>query len=183
MRIGKFKEKWENLRMENKLLKASILILVIGFLIEGAMVIYINKSSRTIIVPAYLDRQFYVSGDKASPEYIEMMTKYAVELLSNYTPETVEERVGEFLRFIEPSYYHQLAVELQALAKEEKGYGVSQFFIPQRLILEGNSVAVIGIAKRFIQDKEVKTASVKYRIGFEINKGRYEIVSYERVEN
>ena len=182
MKIDKFVENWKNKEMENKLLKAVVLILAVGLVIEGALMIYFSSSFRTIVVPSYIDKKFYVEGDNASPEYIELMSKYAIDVLSNYTPETVEDRTREFLRFISPSHYEQISTQLLSVANESKAYSISQYFIPQSLVMKGNTINVIGFLRQFAQDKPIQHSRVEYKLTFKINNGRFQIITYEKTE-
>lgn len=182
MTIKIFKEKWANLKVENALLKFILIVLVSGFIGEGALLVHQNRKVRTVIIPAFVDRQFYVEGDKASPEYIEMMTEYAVNVVTNYTPETIEKRTQDFLRFIAPDYYNQVATSFGSLIAEAKNYSISQSFIPHRITQQDNTLTVEGLIKRYAQDKLILSGGVIYSITYRINNGRYEIISYEKVE-
>lgn len=182
MNVKKFIEQYANRESENKLLKGVILILVFGIIVEGLIVIYLGLSHRTIIVPSHIDRKFYVEGDNASKEYLEMMARYSVELISNYTPETALERFQEFLRFINSSHYNKISPQLLAEAEEIKKYSISQYYIPNTLILERNAIKVVGIMRQYSQDKQILQSAVEYKLKFQINKGRFEIINYEKIE-
>lgn len=182
MKIKKFIEQYANRESENKLLKGIILLLVVALIVESVIVIYMGLSHRTIIVPSYIDRKFYVEGNKASKEYIEMMARYSVELISNYTPETAEERFQEFLRFINSSYYNKISSQLLAYVAEIKKYNISQYYIPQEFVLEKDSIRVVGFMRQFSQDKMILNHNVEYKLKFQINNGRFEIVNYEKIE-
>lgn len=182
MKIKKFMESWSNREMENRLLKFVIIVLVTGVLVEGGLMIYLYASQRTVIVPAFVDRKFYVEGDKASPEYVELMSRYAIELVGNFTPDTIDERTAEFLRFINPAHYSAMSTEMKAFASEMKTYSISQFFVPQKIIMKGNNVTINGFVRQYAQDKQIFAGSVEYRMDFQINQGRFEIVKYEKFE-
>ena len=182
MKIKKFIENYKNREIENKLLKTVIAILAVCVVIEGMFMVYLTFTYRTVIIPAYVDKKFYVEGDKASPEYVEMMAKYAVELISNYTPETIDQRTAEFLRFITPDYYAQVSPQLLAIAKETKSYSISQYFIPQRLIMKDDNISITGFLRQFSQDKQIDHSRAEYKMSFKINQGRFEITNYEKIE-
>lgn len=182
MLFDRFLEQWKNREMENKLLIAFVLILTIGMIAQSILVIYLANTSKTIIVPAYLDRKFYVEGDKASTEYIELMGKYAVELISNYTPESVEYRTQEFLRFINPEFYSQVSTQMLAIASEAKKYSISQYYVVDRFTMKGRDIAISGLLRRYAQDKAVEQKRTDYKLTFKISNGRFEVVTYEKIE-
>lgn len=183
MKSKKFIEDWKNLEKDKRLFVFITVILCITILVQGILLIYSVSSERTVIVPSYIDRKFYIEGSKASPEYIEMMSKYSVDLLNAYTPETIEERVREFMRFISPEHYKTISTELLAFAEEQKTYRISQFFIVQRITLKDNVVTIRGQYRRYSQDKQTAAGPIEIKITFKINDGRFEIAKYDKDEN
>jgi conjugal transfer pilus assembly protein TraE len=182
MNKTKFFESMANKNDENNLLRFVVVILTIGLLLEGLLMVYMRKNERTVIVPSYLDRKFYVEGNKASTEYIEMMAKYSVELITNFTPDTVKERVNEFMRFISPTVYKDVSTSLLVMVDEAATYKISQYFIPQRMVMQDNSIQIIGLLRKYTQDKELLVAKAEYRMKFHIEQGRFVIASYEKIE-
>lgn len=169
--------------MENSLLKVLLTIMMIAFLAETLFVLYASNRVRTLVVPSHIDRKFFIEGDNASPEYVEMMSKYAVELVSSYTPETVEGRTQEFLRFINPEYYSQVSTQMLAMATEAKKYSISQFYVFDRYSLKGNEIAISGILRKYVQDKPVDQKRTDFKMTFKIANGRFEVITYEKIED
>lgn len=182
MNKTKFFESMANKNDENNLLRFVVVILTIGLLLEGLLMVYMRKNERTVIVPSYLDRKFYVEGNKASNEYIEMMAKYSVELITNFTPDTVKERVNEFMRFISPTVYKDVSTSLLVMVDEATTYKISQYFIPQRMVMQDNNIQIIGLLRKYTQDKELLVAKAEYRMKFYIEQGRFVIANYEKIE-
>jgi len=180
VKSNKFIELISNLKSENGLLKFVIIILTAALIIEGLLMVKLYASERTIIVPAYVDKRFSISNGVASQEYIEMMTKYAIELLSNYTPETVSDRQAEFMKFIPSDYYKTVYEQMAPMVAEVKANFITQHYIPQSITLQSNKVVVIGVMRRYVQDKLAAAGQLQYEITFRINNGRYEIVNYEK---
>ena len=182
MNKTKFFESMANKNDENNLLRFVVVILTIGLLLEGLLMVYMRKNERTVIVPSYLDRKFYVEGNKASTEYIEMMAKYSVELITNFTPDTVKEMVNEFMRFISPTVYKDVSTSLLVMVDEATTYKISQYFIPQRMVMQDNNIQIIGLLRKYTQDKELLVAKAEYRMKFYIEQGRFVIANYEKIE-
>ena len=182
MNKRKFFETMANKNDENNLLRFVVVILTIGLLLEGLLMVYMRKNERTVIVPSYLDRKFYVEGNKASAEYIEMMAKYSVELITNFTPETVKERVNEFMRFVSPTVYKDVSTSLLVMVDDAATYKISQYFIPQRMVMQDNNIQIMGLLRKYTQDKELLAAKAEYRMKFYIEQGRFVITNYEKVE-
>lgn len=182
MKKTKFFETIANKNEENNLLRFVVVILTLGILLEGLLMVYMRKNERTLVLPAYIDRKFYVEGEKASPEYIEMMGKYAVELATNYTPETINERINEFMRFIAPSAYNDISTQMLSMAEDIKTYKISQYFIPLKMTMQDNTITTIGLLRKYTQDKEMANEKAEYRMTFLIQQGRFVITRYEKIE-
>ena len=182
MNKKKFFETMANKNDENNLLRFVVVILTVGLLLEGLLMVYMRKNERTVIVPSYLDRKFYVEGNKASNEYIEMMSKYSVELITNFTPDTIKERVNEFMRFVSPTVYKDVSTSLLVMVDEATTYKISQYFIPQRMVMQDNNIQIIGLLRKYTQDKELLVAKAEYKMKFYIEQGRFVIASYEKIE-
>lgn len=182
MNKTKFFEAMANKNDENNLLRFVVVILTVGLLLEGLLMVYMRKNERTVIVPSYLDRKFYVEGNKASNEYIEMMSKYSVELITNFTPDTIKERVNEFMRFVSPTVYKDVSTSLLVMVDEATTYKISQYFIPQRMVMQDNNIQIIGLLRKYTQDKELLVAKAEYKMKFYIEQGRFVIASYEKIE-
>ncbi len=180
--LNRFMEKWSNRELENGLLKFVVVLLAITIIVESGLMIYLYSSQRTVIIPAFVDKKFYVENNKASLEYIEIMSRYAIELISNFTPETVDDRTSEFIRFINPQYYSTVSTQLKAFASEMKRYNISQFFVPQSLVMKDNKIIIRGILRQFAQDKQISSVPSEYQLEYKINQGRFEILNYEKLE-
>lgn len=177
----RFFGKIDNLTFRVTIQNGLIAILVITIVVESLIFFSAVKNHRVVIVPNFIDKQFYVEGDKASPEYIEMMGKYAVQTLTNYTPETVEKQFQDFLRFIHPSYYQTVYNELQPIIQESKRYLVYQSYVINTMSLQGDTLTVDGYMRRYVADKLIKSARMIYNVQFLIEGGKFYIVklSYE----
>ena len=183
MKAERFLSDYKNTLAKNQTLKVAVLVLTAGILIQGFFTMYAMTRQRVVVVPSFLDRKFWVEGDRASEDYVVMMTKYAVDLLNSFTPETVEDRFQEFLRFVAPEYYHQVSAKLLADARDYTRLGVSQFFVPQRIDLAGkNKLFVTGIVRRWVQDKPVKQEQKRFKIIYRVVQGRFEVQAYEEVD-
>jgi len=183
LKAKRFLSDYKNTLAENQTLKLAVLALTAGILVQGFFTMYAMTRQRTLVVPSFLDRKFWVEGDRASEDYVILMAKYAVDLLNTFTPETVGDRFQEFLRFVSPEYYHQVSAKLMSDAKDYARLGVSQFFVPQRIDLVGKDrLFVTGIVRRWVQDKPVKQEQKRFKVVYRVVQGRFEVQAYEEVD-
>lgn len=181
MTVKNFFSKIDSLVLRILIQNATIVILVVAIIVESVVFFYSVRKQRVIIVPSYVDRSFYVELDKASPEYIRMMTESAVNYLTNYTPETIEDRFKQFLQYVHPSGYQTVFNSLQPLINESKKYLVYQSYVVEKISLEGDTIIVEGFLRRYVADKLVLASRNTFKIKYVIEGGKYYVVSVERL--
>ena len=181
MKMQKFLSDFKNTKASNNFLRFLILVLVMVIAVEGAVMLNLMDKQRVIVVPINVDRKFSITGDSASPEYVEMMVRQIVYLKENFTPETVKENFKAFLSLISPRYYNQVEEKLMNTANELIKYQISQVFFPKEVFVKGNTATVTGIKKIYAGEHLAEQKPVKIKISFKINQGKFEVLKYEEV--
>ncbi len=181
MIVKNFFSKIDNLVLRILIQNVAIVILVVAIIVESIVFFYSIRKQRVIVVPSFVDRSFYVELDKASPEYIRMMTENAINYLTNYTPETIEDRFKQFLQYVHPSGYQTVFNSLQPIINESKKYLVYQSYVVERMSLEGDTIVVEGFLRRYVADKLVLASRSVFKVKYVIEGGKYYIVTVERV--
>lgn len=172
----------KNIEARNNLLKFIVLLLVIGIFLQSMFSIYTMNKQRTVVIPSHVEKEFSIQGNKASPEYINMMAKYVVELKENFTPATIKDRFAEFLSFIAPQAYGKIKVSLLTDIDKYIQYSASSWFTTQDVRIKGDRVYITGVKKSFIQNKQAESRQVRFMITYKINSGKFEVVKYEEVD-
>ncbi len=181
MKMQKFLSDFKNTKASNNFLRFLILVLVMVIAVEGAVMLNLMDKQRVIVVPINVDRKFSITGDSASPEYVEMMVRQIVYLKENFTPETVKENFKAFLSLISPRYYNQVEEKLMNTANELIKYQISQVFFPKEVFVKGNTATVTGIKKIYAGEHLAEQKPVKISIRFKINQGKFEVLKYEEM--
>ena len=181
MKMQKFMSDFKNTKASNNFLRFLILVLVMVIAVEGAVMLNLMDKQRVIVVPINVDRKFSITGDSASPEYVEMMVRQIVYLKENFTPETVKENFKAFLSLISPRYYNQVEEKLMNTANELIKYQISQVFFPKEVFVKGNTATVTGIKKIYAGEHLAEQKPVKISIRFKINQGKFEVLKYEEM--
>jgi type IV conjugative transfer system protein TraE len=179
--MQKFMSDFKNTKASNNFLRFLILVLVMVIAVEGAVMLNLMDKQRVIVVPINVDRKFSITGDSASPEYVEMMVRQIVYLKENFTPETVKENFKAFLSLISPRYYNQVEEKLMNTANELIKYQISQVFFPKEVFVKGNTATVTGIKKIYAGEHLAEQKPVKISIRFKINQGKFEVLKYEEM--
>jgi len=181
VKMQKFLSDFKNTKASNNFLRFLILVLVMVIAVEGAVMLNLMDKQRVIVVPINVDRKFSITGDSASPEYVEMMVRQIVYLKENFTPETVKENFKAFLSLISPRYYNQVEEKLMNTANELIKYQISQVFFPKEVFVKGNTATVTGIKKIYAGEHLAEQKPVKISIRFKINQGKFEVLKYEEM--
>ena len=100
MKAKKFLSEFKNTKATNNFLRFLIVALITTIVAEGIIMLNLMDKQRVIVVPINVDRKFSITGDTASPEYVEMMIRQTIYLKENFTPETVRENFKAFLSLI-----------------------------------------------------------------------------------
>ena len=153
MRIRTFLERWENSLRENAFLKALVLLLAAGLIVNGQFF----KKDRVVIVPPYISQPFTVSEKKVSPEYMEQMAVFLGSFATSFTPANITYNVSTFLKYVDDSNYKPVKTALMGQKAKVEAEGVTQSFFPQKAICyeKENTVDVIGNSIRYVQDKKI----------------------------
>ncbi|HDM76873.1 MAG TPA: hypothetical protein ENG51_10435 [Deltaproteobacteria bacterium] len=173
---------YENALSENRFLKLLIFAFMIVIIAEAGLMVVLSKRVRILVVPAVVNRKFFVEGEKASPEYIELMAEYAVDLLKSFTPKTVKVRRHDFLKLVSPQFYHTIETKLMTEADEYITYDVSSFFIRQQTQIKDDKVIIHGILKKFMGKKALPQKHMVCIVYFRIHQGRFEVTGYEEMD-
>ena len=181
MKMQKFMSDFKNTKASNNFLRFLIVALITIIVAEGIIMLNLMDKQRVIVVPINVDRKFSITGDTASPEYVEMMIRQTIYLKENFTPETVRENFKAFLSLIAPQYYRQVEKKLMNTANELIKYQISQVFFPKEVFVKGNTATVTGIKKIYAGEHLAEQKPVKIKISFKINQGKFEVLKYEEV--
>lgn len=96
-----------------------------------------------------------------------------VNLLSNWTPTTVERQYQRFLRRLTPAYYSQMQVQLFAEGERLSRQPETQALFVKKnpVVINGTAVELYGELKRWQGQTEVLSKRYVYRLDYEFVKG------------
>jgi conjugal transfer pilus assembly protein TraE len=165
------------------LVMASGLILLC--LLQSIVIIFSYGRERIVIVPATIEKSFWVDSNNVSPEYLSLMTKYYLSLRFNLTPENVAEQREELLRYIDPAYYSDLKSRLVQEEDRIREQHINMVFYPVDVKENTKKMQVIvdGDLKINIGDAPIPTKRTRYLISYRYRAGRLLIKSFEEVKN
>ena len=99
-------------------------ILAIGLIV-------LDKKDRVVVLPAEITKSFWLDADGVSPEYLEQMGLFALQLALNNSPETFEHNQRKLLQYVSPEQRGATEVFLTAQGRRMKSANASVHMLPE----------------------------------------------------
>jgi conjugal transfer pilus assembly protein TraE len=129
---------------------------------------------RVVLVPPTIHKSFWVEAERVSPEYLEQMGYFLLQLTLNVTPQSVDQQAKLLLQYAAPASYGELRTALAAAAERIKRDSAATVFSAQDISVDGERlrVGVRGQLTTFISDRRVSESTKGYALEFETRGGR-----------
>ena len=129
---------------------------------------------RIVLVPPAIHKSFWVEAERVSPEYLEQMGYFLMQLTLNVTPRSVDHQARVLLQYAAPEAFGELRAALAASAERLKRDGAATVFSAQDLTVDARAlkVGVRGQLTTYISDRRVAELAKGYAIEFEVSAGR-----------
>lgn len=163
---------------------AFLIVLLVGsMLVNVILAIFAARLSgheRVVVVPPAIHKTFWVDADRVSPEYLEQMGYYLIQLTLNVTPQSVDYQSKVLLQYAAPAAFGELRTALLAAAERLKRDGAATVFSAQDLSVDERTlkVGVRGQLTTFISDRRVSDVPKGYAIEFQYTAGRIFLKSF-----
>lgn len=143
-----------------------------------------DRTHRETIVPPIINKTFWVDGDKVSPEYIEQMGWFALQLALNNSPVGAENNARMLLKYAAPASYGDLERVLMGNVKRLRENNTSTMFSARSVTVNehDNSVVFAGVMTTYISDKRVAEVSQAYIVRFGYSAGRIYILDLRETD-
>jgi len=144
----------------------AILILVVAA--QAVALANADRTHRETLIPPTINKTFWIEDEKVSPEYLEQMGSFLMQLALNRTPTNAVYQVDELLKYVAPNSYPELRRQLQSDAVRQKEDNITMVFFPRHVTVDSDKQAVLfeGVTKKWIGDKIVGDDLKKYIIKF-----------------
>ena len=117
-----------------------LLVLLVGStlvnLILASFAVRVSGRERIVVVPPSVHKTFWVEADRVSPEYLEEMGYFLMQLILNVTPQSVDHQAKVLLRYAAPAAFGELRTALLAAAERLKRDGAATVFSAQDVIVD-----------------------------------------------
>ncbi len=163
---------------QNGLLKFAMLCLGIASVVTTCGSLKAMNSQKIVLVPPQINKQMWISGNKASDEYLKEFARYIAGLAFSYHPGTVRKQFSELLTMYSPGEYQNAQKVFYALAnKIEEARVASTFYVNEISNWENRTIEVKGYKTTFFPDKTSEEIQASYYIEYVVVDGKFQIVN------
>jgi conjugal transfer pilus assembly protein TraE len=119
-------------------------------------------------------KTFWVEEQRVSPEYLEQMAYFLMQLTLNVTPQSVDHQSRLLLRYAAPAAYGELRTALLSAAERLKRDGAATVFSARDLAVDERAlrVGIRGQLTTFISDRRVSEVAKGYAVEFQYSAGQ-----------
>lgn len=162
--------KW--LTFQRNIFASLSVILTICVLILSAFLFM--KNERVIVLPASVEKEFWVEADKVSPSYLEQQGLFLSQLLFGKSTHSSKTQRETILRHCSPDFYG--AMKSKLIQEEEflKKQNASYSFFPISVSVNPRllEVLIVGDKVSYVGGHKASTKRECYIIGFVYTGGR-----------
>ncbi len=171
-------------RRATGLMLALLSVSVAANLILAIASVRFAHRERVVVVPPAVHRSFWVEADQVSPEYLEQMGYFLLQLCLNVTPQSVEHQSRLLLKYVAASSSGELRASLAAAAQRVKRDGASTIFAAEDFTVDPAQrlLTVRGRLTTFISDRRVSEVQKSYALSFDVDAGRILLKSFRESE-
>lgn len=179
-----FDEELNSLREAVKTKSRNEKLLVIGNVILAAVLALNYNKERIVQVPTMAPQyKMMISNNKASPEFLDAMSRNILDLLLDITPNNVQAQQNMLISMAEPKYRDELQSKLMDIASQIKSNNLSQNFYIQsvKIVNKPNVVFVTGTLNQYIDKNIANSTRVNYKLTFTIKNFNATIAGIEQL--
>lgn len=180
MRLDRYLSSASNLFGENRLLKFAVVALGCATVLNTCGMMRAQQMEKIVIVPSVVTERMWISGDKASEEYIKEFARDATNLYLTYHPANVRTNFNELLKMYYPSEFEYAKKSLYDLAgRIEESKASSAFYISKLLNDEKrHRLELTGVRSMIISDKVTEQSVKEYVLEYKIESGKFSILRF-----
>lgn len=98
--------------------------LIVNLILAFGLIV-LDKKDRVVVLPAEITKSFWLDANGVSPEYLEQMGLFALQLALNNSPETFEHNQRKLLQYVSPERRGATEVFLTAQGRRMKSANAS----------------------------------------------------------
>jgi type IV conjugative transfer system protein TraE len=155
-----FEQQLTKLKKDHGLFKRYLGLMISANVVLVLTLAYNINRERIVFTPVMAPEfKMMISNNKASPEYLNLLSRNILDLLLNITPNNVQAQQNELMTMVDSKYRDELQAKLIDIATQVKGNNLSQNFYVQtiKIINSPNVIFVTGTLNQYI-DKNISSS-------------------------
>jgi conjugal transfer pilus assembly protein TraE len=174
MKLSSLRDGLSSARRATTFLVMLLLGAMVTNLILAVFVIRMAGHERIVVVPPAIHKTFWVETDKVSPEYLQQMGYFLMQLILNVTPQSVDHQSKVLLSYAAPAAFGELRTTLTATAERLKRDGATTVFSAHDVTVDERAlkVGVRGQLTTYVSERRVSEIAKGYAIEFQYSAGR-----------
>lgn len=178
MNLNRYLSTASNLFGENRLLKFVVVALGCATVLNTCSMMRAQQMEKIVFVPTIVNEKMWISGDKASEEYIKQFARDVTSLYLTYNPANVRQNFSDLLKLYYPSEFPSAQRTLYDLASRiEESKASSAFYITKLLNDEiKRHLEITGVRTMIINDKVTEQEIKYYVLEYKIESGKFSIL-------
>jgi type IV conjugative transfer system protein TraE len=175
-----FQKRSRNLEYQRDAMLGLSVLLLATVLLQAICLLF--RSEKTIILPPEVRREFWVEGNRFSPEYLEEQAVYMAHLALDADRATFPYQTEILLRYADSGACANLREQFERRQKRlERNNAATKFDVSEVTVYpERNSATVIGNFSRFVGSKQTGTQRRSYAVNFTVRRGRLLLKDIQR---
>lgn len=141
--------------------------LLTNVLLAGGMV-FADRRDRVVVLPAEITKSFWLDQKDVSPDYLEQMSVFALQLALNNSPETFDFNQRKLLSYVAPEARGQTELALIAQGRQFKNANASIHFLAESVEVKPAllQAAVTGTVRQFIGNTQTSVSKKCWLVEF-----------------
>ena len=180
MKLPVYLDRVSDLRSKNRLLKLSVVCLVLTQALLTYAVVQALRYQRTVLVPMRLRSATELTAGRVSEDYIRECARDVASLALNVTPGTARRNFEDLLAHYSPKTCAEGKRALYQMAKNIEDGKISGAFYPQEIAADTQAglVRLTGHRKVFSDDLLVESAKKTYVLRYELVDGEFQLLGF-----
>lgn len=172
-----FVEYWEAISLSNRILLGVVVIQALCMSLMGIGFFRYVGWQKVVLLPPTLDKKVTIAGINTSKEYLRATCESIAQLLMEYTPQDIQQRIDTVLFYTEPKYEKVIKTQMEKLRLDVISTGISQLYRQEDLrLMSDGFVYMSGHIDRHIVGKPFWKSEVKLRMQFTMDKGKFSLI-------
>ncbi len=182
MRFNYATKRMTNFEYQRNMLLGLVAVLLTILVILSSCLLF--RSERVIVLPPEVRREFWVEGNRFSPEYLEEMAVYFLHLSLDVNQTTLPYNTEILARYSDTETANYLKEKYERDIKKLKENDASTTFEVKEVTVfpDPNIVRAEGILKHYVGSKCIKERSAIYEVSFKTYRGRLFFKEIKQVE-